>query len=248
MPFNRETVAKQCTTFSDWTLMAWGFLLVGGVTLDMCHPVASCHVQNRPIRSFKNCQYCNLRDPAAWQGSHWNMVASRWRGRGCKVNENILMIYFMFSPLCSSLVVDGGLWLWLIDVCLTGFSPSRSTFLPFPKTLHCSSPGNLPGEFNWEFLLCDFTDLPSISVTNLHHCPALPCVFSVRRHYRYTLHWRNTQPHQLRLLHQLPVIRRHHRRPAVPPLEETQLVPTHQGTDPVEPSTLFQGQCGMVVL
>lgn len=74
------------------------------------------------------------------------------------------------------------------------------------------------------------------------------CVFSVRRHYRDTLHWRNTQPHQLRLLHQLPVVRRHHRRPAVPPLEETQLVPTHQGTDSVDPSTLFQGLCGMVVV
>lgn len=60
----------------------------------------------------------------------------------------------------------------------------------------------------------------------------LPChvFFSVRRYYRYTLHWRNAQPHQLRLLHQLPVVRRHHRRPAVPPLEEAQLVPTHQGT------------------
>lgn len=61
------------------------------------------------------------------------------------------------------------------------------------------------------------------------HCYALLC-FSVHCHYRYTLHWRNTQPDQLCLLHQLPVIRCHHRRSAVLPLEETQPVPTHQGS------------------
>ncbi len=57
-----------------------------------------------------------------------------------------------------------------------------------------------------------------------------PACFSVRCHNRHPLHRRNTQPDQLRLLHQLSVVRRHHRRFAVLPLEETQPVPTHQGT------------------
>lgn len=53
----------------------------------------------------------------------------------------------------------------------------------------------------------------------------------MHRHCCHPLHWRNAQPDQLRLLHQLPVVRRHHRRSAVLPLEETRPVPTHQGTD-----------------
>lgn len=52
---------------------------------------------------------------------------------------------------------------------------------------------------------------------------------TVCRHHRHPLHRRDTQPDQLRLLHQLSVVRRHHRRPAVLPLEETQPVPTNQG-------------------
>lgn len=56
------------------------------------------------------------------------------------------------------------------------------------------------------------------------------CLSAVRCHYRHPLHRGNSQPHQLRLLHQLPVVRRHHRRPAVPPLDQAQPVPTHQGS------------------
>ncbi|XP_061578216.1 asc-type amino acid transporter 1 isoform X2 [Cololabis saira] len=56
-------------------------------------------------------------------------------------------------------------------------------------------------------------------------CSPLP----VHCHYRYPVHRRNAQPHQLRVLHQLPVVRRYHRGSAVLPLEETQPVPPYQG-------------------
>lgn len=48
-------------------------------------------------------------------------------------------------------------------------------------------------------------------------------------HHSHTLHWGNAQPDQLRLLHQLSFIRCHYRGASVLPLEETQLVSTHQG-------------------
>lgn len=55
-------------------------------------------------------------------------------------------------------------------------------------------------------------------------------VIAVHGHHCHSLHRRDSQPHQLCVLHQLPVVRRHHRGAAVLPLEETRPVPTHQGT------------------
>ncbi|XP_061780345.1 asc-type amino acid transporter 1 isoform X3 [Nerophis lumbriciformis] len=58
-----------------------------------------------------------------------------------------------------------------------------------------------------------------------HPCPA----GLLHGHHGDPLHRRDAQPHQLRVLHQLPVVRRHHRRPALLPLEEARPVPTYQG-------------------
>jgi len=94
----------------------------------------------------------------------------------------------------------------------------------------------------------DSDDSDLDAMTMMWRCPASPAslnlsglraprvtsssVSPVRRHDCDTLHRRDAQPDQLRVLHQLPVVRRHHRRPAVPPLEEAQPVPAHQGTSP----------------
>lgn len=55
--------------------------------------------------------------------------------------------------------------------------------------------------------------------------------FLVCCHHCHTLCWRNTKPNQLCFLHQLSVIRSHYCWPGVLSLQETQHVPTHQGTD-----------------
>lgn len=105
-----------------------------------------------------------------------------------------------------------------------GGSVSLSWF-PWRTWKHCWTEGHL-----------DYLDEPTDPTTQRtppeysSRCLAWLC-FSVRCHHCYTLHRRNTQPDQLRLLHQLPVIRRDDRRSAVLPLEETQPVPTHPGTN-----------------
>lgn len=55
--------------------------------------------------------------------------------------------------------------------------------------------------------------------------------FLVCCHHCHTLCWRNTKPNQLCFLHQLSVVRSHYCWPGVLSLQETQHLPTHQGTD-----------------
>lgn len=56
------------------------------------------------------------------------------------------------------------------------------------------------------------------------------CVCVVCCHHCHTVHRGNTQSHQLCVLHQLSVVWCHHRRPSLPPLDQTLPVPTYQGS------------------
>lgn len=52
----------------------------------------------------------------------------------------------------------------------------------------------------------------------------------MRSHHSYPVHWGDAQPDQLCVIHQLSVLWGNHCWPPLPPQEETQPGPTHQGT------------------